>query len=111
MNECTIIILCYLLFCFTEFVPDPSVRYQIGVVYNVVVLINITIHSVLLVWDSLVNCKLYCKKQIFKKKSAKHVQDFAKAKKAKEEAYKNARKNTVQNQADDIKASSQQVKD
>ena len=86
MNEFTIIILCYLLFCFTEFVPDPSIRYQIGVVYNVVVLINIAIHTVMLVWDFLANCKLYCKKQTLKKKAAKLVQDFTKAKKAKEDA-------------------------
>ena len=86
MNECTIIILCYLLFCFTEFVPNPSVRYQIGVVYNVVVLINITIHTVMLVWDSLANCKLYFKKKALKKKEAKRVQEFAKVKKVKEPA-------------------------
>ena len=109
MNECTILILCYLLFCFTEFVPDPSVRYQIGIAYNVVVLINIAIHTVMLVWDSLANCKLYCKKQVLKKKAAKLVQNFAKAKEAKVHAIQIARKNTVNNQAVGIEAQSQQV--
>ena len=86
MNECTIVILCYLLFCFTDFVLDPLVRYRIGFAYIVVVLINISIHTVMLLWDSLVNCKLYCKKQSLKKKAAKDVRELLKAKKAREDA-------------------------
>lgn len=77
MNECTIVILCYLLFSFTEFVPDPLARYNIGFVYIVVVLLNILIHTVMILWDFVTNFKLICKKQLIKKRADKHVLDLA----------------------------------
>ena len=51
-NECTIIILHYGLMCFTDYVPEPSVRYQLGHYYIAVFLSNLLVHISLLVLGS-----------------------------------------------------------
>ena len=43
-NECTIIVLHYGLMCFTDFVPEPDTRYQLGWHYIIVFLSNLLVH-------------------------------------------------------------------
>lgn len=51
-NECTIVVLLYGLMCFTDFVPDPMVRYRIGWCYIVVALGNIFVHLCILAFGT-----------------------------------------------------------
>ena len=62
MNECTSLLLSYKLFCFTDLVPNPEDRNQIGYYYMGIVLTNIAVHLVMLAWDIVLKCKLVCKK-------------------------------------------------
>lgn len=49
-NECTIVVLHYGLITFTDFVPDPAVRYLIGWCYIAVFLGNLLTHLTLLIY-------------------------------------------------------------
>jgi hypothetical protein len=71
MNEETILILTYLLMCFTDFVPNPETRSEVGRAYMLVAITNIGIHLICLVVGTLVNIKNYFKKKCRKQKEIK----------------------------------------
>lgn len=47
-DNVTILSLTYTLLCFTEFVKDPSARYEIGYAMILIVMQNVTVHITLL---------------------------------------------------------------
>ena len=49
IDECTYLLLVYLIMCFTNFVPDPEYRINIGVAYISVIGTNIGIHLYILI--------------------------------------------------------------
>ena len=51
-NECTIIWLTYGMLMFTDFVPDPEMRFKLGWYYMAINLGNISVHLLLLVGGS-----------------------------------------------------------
>ena len=53
MNECTILALSYHLLGFTDLVPDAVIRNKIGFSYMGVTLLNIGVHLIFLVWNSI----------------------------------------------------------
>ena len=63
MNECTVIVQTYGLFCFTDFVPAPETRIEIAYVYMGVCLANILVHLTLLLLATGHKLKLMCKKK------------------------------------------------
>ena len=69
-NECTIIGLTYGMLMFTDFVPDPEMRFRIGWYYMATSLFNIFVHLVLLVGGSGRQVKNKCCKRKFAKSSA-----------------------------------------
>ena len=68
MNEYTILILAYLLMCFTDFVPDPETRSLAGRAYMIVAITNIGIHLICLVVGTITSIRNYCKKKCYKLK-------------------------------------------
>ena len=62
-NEVCGIFSTYTLFLFTNFVPDPAVRYELGNVFIVILLTNFAIHLFFLVRATGLNLKLYCRKK------------------------------------------------
>jgi len=63
INEVTVIMIIYHVFCFTEFVPDPKTRHTVGWSLIVTITCNLLINVFLiikeLVSDILQKCKLY----------------------------------------------------
>ena len=51
-NECTILGLIYLLSCFTDLIPDASVRSNLGLLYLSISFFNIAVHMAILLWES-----------------------------------------------------------
>ena len=62
-NEVSIITLTYFLFCFTDFVPEPETRNNLGVYYNSITYFNISVHMIIMLCSSFHKIRLKCKKR------------------------------------------------
>ena len=69
VNEITIILLTYILFCFTDFVADPQTRNDLGLVYIFISLLNITGHILIMLCQSLYSIKKAVQRRIKKQKA------------------------------------------
>ena len=69
-NECTIIVLHYGLMCFTDYVPEPSTRYQIGWPYIALFLSNLLVHLSLLVLGSSKQVNNCCRRRYYNRRRA-----------------------------------------
>ena len=63
MNESTFLVLSYGQMCFTDFVPGPETRTDIGSVYMLVSLAHILVHLIFLLLATGHKLKLMCKKK------------------------------------------------
>ena len=70
-NECTIIVLSYGLLCFTDFVVDPVMRYELGWYYMAASVTNILVHIIYLASGSGVRVKLTCRRKCNQLRSSK----------------------------------------
>ena len=61
-NEMCILILSNIAICYTDFVPDPEVRYDFGLVYVISSLVMTAVHNFLFLRITVKGCKLYGKK-------------------------------------------------
>ena len=52
MNECTILLLGYCMMCFTDFVPEPETRSNIGLLYMGITVGNVFVHLTFLVIET-----------------------------------------------------------
>ena len=68
-NEATMILLCYLLLCFTDFVPSAETRSTLGLYYICVGLGNIAIHLMIMLTGSLVSLKQSCRTRMLRRKA------------------------------------------
>ena len=66
-NEATAVVLTYLLFCFTDYVPDAATRYDLGFIYNAIIFSNIAVHVIIMLFGSFHTTKLSIKKRCQKK--------------------------------------------
>ena len=48
-DECTYLLLIYVLMCFTNFVPDPEQKSQLGIAYISIMFTNIGLHFITLI--------------------------------------------------------------
>ena len=62
-NEVTIITLTYFLFCFTDFVPEPETRNDLGTYYNSITYFNITVHILIMLFSTFQKLRLKCKRR------------------------------------------------
>ena len=51
-NECTILVLTYFLFCFSDFVPDPETRSNLGFYYISTSFFNMLVNMFIMMKDS-----------------------------------------------------------
>ena len=60
-NECTLLVLTYFLWCFTDIIGDPVTRYELGFVFIAIALANVAYHLISMIIDTLIKCRLKCK--------------------------------------------------
>ena len=68
MNEYTVLLLSYLLMCFTDYVPESETRSEIGIYYMVIGLGNLSIHLFIMILTSCRYLVLYIRKRLVAKK-------------------------------------------
>ena len=85
MNDCTILLLTYHLWCFTDMVGDPEVRYELGYIFIAASLGNIAIHLCFMFCASIFRMRLACKRRKLRKAAAKRQQSQIKPKQVAEE--------------------------
>ena len=61
-DECTYIMLFYLLMCFTDLVPDPEHRSNLGIAYISIMFTNIGVHFISLIRLTISSLVLSCKR-------------------------------------------------
>ena len=61
-DECTYLLLFYVLMCFTDFVPDPEHRSNLGIAYISVMFTNIGLHLITLIRSTLSSLVIICKR-------------------------------------------------
>ena len=69
LNDCTLLILTYNLWCFTDIVWEPETRERLGYVYVAFCLSNISVHLVIMLSESFYRIKLSFKRCINRKKA------------------------------------------
>ena len=67
----TVLVLTYFLFCFTNFVPEPETRNELGSFYNYVTFSNIGVHVSIMARGSYLAARLSCKKKLHARKLKK----------------------------------------
>mmetsp|Transcript_46376 Transcript_46376/g.61428 ORF Transcript_46376/g.61428 Transcript_46376/m.61428 type:complete len:128 (+) Transcript_46376:1572-1955(+) len=70
-NECTNLILLYILMLFSDFVGDPETRSQIGIAYMVIIICFAAVHLFFLFADSAKSLAHKCKECSQKRKQKK----------------------------------------
>ena len=65
LNECTMIVLVYFLMLFTDFVPNPETRNNIGRFYIGINILHPGIHLIFLFLETCYKLKLVCKRYRF----------------------------------------------
>lgn len=68
LNEWTLLLLSYMLICFSGLIPNEDDRYKLGYAYTVASVANIGVHVVFLLSSTIYKSKLCCKRAIFKRK-------------------------------------------
>ena len=71
-DECTYLLLFYVLMCFTDFVPDPELRSKLGIAYICIMFTNIGLHLITLIRSTISSSVLafkrcfvkFCQKKI-----------------------------------------------
>jgi hypothetical protein len=74
MNEKTILLQMYMLMCFTDFVPEPETRNEIGIAYMGISVGNILIHLFFLVVSGGTKIKIVCRRKCCKPKLNRKAQ-------------------------------------
>ena len=60
-NDCTLLLLTYHLWCFTDIVGEPETRYELGYVFTGVSLGNVSVHLVTMLLETFIRAKLALK--------------------------------------------------
>ena len=72
-NDCTILVLTYHLWCFTDMVRDPEVRHLLGFAFITTSLGNVAVHLILMLHESGIRAKLYYKRCTNRRKAKKKL--------------------------------------
>ena len=70
-NEVTALVLTYFLFCFTDFVPEPEMRNNLGSYYNYVSFSNIGVHISFMLITSIISIRVSIRARCHKRKLEK----------------------------------------
>ena len=72
INDCTLLLLTYHLWLFTDVVGEPETRHLIGFAFMAVCLGNVTIHLVTMMVTTGVTVKLSCRKSMARKRAKRY---------------------------------------
>ena len=67
-NDYTLLLLTYLLWCFTDIIGEVETRHALGFLFIAVTLSNVAVHVIFMVCGSIFNLKEKCKKCCCKQK-------------------------------------------
>ena len=67
-NEVTLVVLTYMLYCFTDFVPAAETRDKIGLYYCGAIIGNIFVHLLIMMRASCQKLRIYCLKRRYAKR-------------------------------------------
>ena len=70
MNEVTLLLLTYTLWCFTDFVPEAETRHLLGFVFIATSQGNVIVHLILMVCETMKRIELGCKRCINRRKAS-----------------------------------------
>ena len=70
-NELISLLLCYFMFCFTDWIPKADMRYNVGWVFIVVICTHLSVHLVSLIRQTCIELKKKGKEKIPKLKFLK----------------------------------------
>ena len=70
-NECTLVILTYFLFCFSDFLPEAETRNGLGFYYNGLILLNVGFHLYIMLRTKYGEIRLCCLKRRYAKRMSK----------------------------------------
>ena len=70
MNEVTLLLLTYTLWCFTDFVPEAETRHLLGFVFIATSQGNVIVHLTLMVCETMKRVELGCKRCINRRKAS-----------------------------------------
>ena len=73
LNECTLLLLTYHLWCFADIVGEPDTRHQLGFFFIATTQGNIAIHLVLMIIETIHQLKLRIRRCLNRRKSRKNV--------------------------------------
>jgi hypothetical protein len=48
MNEVTTVLLMYIIFMFSDLIPDPEIQYMVGYFFIVILISNLSVHLTLI---------------------------------------------------------------
>ena len=66
-NDVTLLLLTYLLWCFTDWIVEPETRHELGFIFIAISLGNVALHLFTMVLESLRGIKEKCKQRIARK--------------------------------------------
>ena len=72
-NETTIMLCCYHMFCFTDFVDDPTVRYKIGISLIFFTSLNLVVNCSIMAFETLKNLYSWGKAKYQQWRNRKHI--------------------------------------
>ncbi len=72
-NEATILMSCYHMFCFTDFVDDPTMRYKIGLSLICFTSLNLLVNCSVMVVETFFKLYRFCKVYYHKYRITIHV--------------------------------------
>ena len=64
-NECTLLVMTYHLWCFSDFVKEPETRNKLGFVFISVSLGNIAVHLITIMISAIKKCRTSCRRRAF----------------------------------------------
>ena len=72
VDEFTYLLLIYTLLCFTNFIPDPVIRSNIGIVYKSIIFSNVGFHLLLMLKESIKTLVLRVKRMLARRRLYKY---------------------------------------
>ena len=67
-NDCTLIVLTYSMWCFTDMVPEADTRYNVGYGFIVVSLANIAVHLLNMLIETIYRARLSYKRHKYQQR-------------------------------------------
>ena len=75
-DECTYLLLFYVLMCFTDFVPDPELRSELGKAYISIMFTNIGLHLISLIRSTITSILLGFKRCFVRRHLCRCLRSF-----------------------------------